>query len=83
MFPGRQLPTGERVKGESALLEALAESNLHEDHFPKLGGIAKSIELRGELGLKSWQHANGLRDPESACSECSTGTGLSGSPHQL
>lgn len=74
------MPAGERVKEESGLLEALAESSLQEDHFSKLGGIARSIELGGELRLKSWQHANRLCDLESARSECSSRTGLSGRP---
>lgn len=39
-------------KEESALLEMLEESNLSKEHLSKLGGIVKSIELRGELGLK-------------------------------
>lgn len=75
------MPTAERAKEASALLEAPAESGLREDHFPKpFGGIAKSVELRGELGLKSWQPADGPRDLESARSQCPTRSGLTG-PH--
>lgn len=40
------------MREESDLLEVPAESNLSKEHFSKLGGILKSIELRGELGLQ-------------------------------